>query len=184
MNNQPIPNSPQEAWLQVLGKGVVTFPEGWWDELGVQNGTFMKAKKEGKRVIIETQAVEVVPSRDVEEETALLTAQLKREAQQIDQLYRLRNAEEVWHFLETHQYLVPLLIEAHGHIRKYFPTANLFLEYVVDPEVADEKQLAIYIATEKDVDEAHNALERFDHDWWLDASDQADDDLYITLEFV
>jgi len=182
--NQPLPNSPQEAWLQVRGKGVVTFPEGWWDELGVPNGTFVKAKKEGKRVVIETQAVEVVPARDAEEKTALLTARLKKEAQQIEQLYRLRNPEEVWHFLETHQYLVPLLIEAHDHIRKYFPTADLVLEYVVDPEVADEKQLAIYIATEQDIDDAHDALERFDHDWWLDASDQADDDLYITLEFV
>src|SRR6266704_5665004 len=94
MNNQPLPNSPQEAWLQVLGKGVVTFPEGWWDELGVPNGTFMKAKKEGKRVIIETQAVEVIPSRDVEEETALSITQLSAEAQQIEQLYRIRNAEE------------------------------------------------------------------------------------------
>jgi hypothetical protein len=90
----------------------------------------------------------------------------------------------VWQFLETHQYLVPLLIEAHGHIRKYFPTADIFLKYVVDPEVADEKQLAIYINTDQDVDEAHDVLERFDHDWWLDASDQADDDLYINLEFV
>src|SRR6266436_8954534 len=139
--NQPIPNSSQEAWLQVLGKGVVTFPEGWWDELGVQNGTFMKAKKEGKRVIIETQAVEVVPSRDAEEKTALLTARLKKEAQQIEQLYRLRNAEDVWHFLETHQYLAPLLIEAHSHIRKYFPTDALFLEYAADPEIVGEEQL-------------------------------------------
>src|SRR5436853_7031288 len=111
--NQPIPNSPQEAWLQVLGKGLVTFPEGWWDELGMRNGTFMKAKKEGKRVIIETQAVEVVPSHDAEEKTTLSTVQLKNETQQIEQLYRLRNPEEVWRFLETHQYLVPLLIEAH-----------------------------------------------------------------------
>jgi len=182
--NQPLPNSPQEAWLQVRGKGVVTFPEGWWDELGVPNGTFMKAKKEGSRVVIETQAVEVVPARDAEEKTALLTARLKKEAQQIEQLYRLRNPEEVWHFLGAHQYLVPLLVEAQSHIRKYFPTADLVLEYVVDPEVADEKQVAIYIATEQDVDEAHDALERFDRDWWLDASDQADDDLYITLEFV
>ena len=182
--NQPLPNSPQEAWLQVLGKGVVTFPEGWWDELGVQNGTFMKAKKEGKRVIIETQAVEVVPSRDAEEKTALLTARLKKEAQQIEQLYRLRNAEDVWHFLETHQYLAPLLIEAHGHIRKYFPTADLVLRYVPDPEIANEEQLMLCIVTEQDVDEAHEVMEQFDHDWWPKAGDQADDDLCIMLRFV
>jgi hypothetical protein len=46
--NQPIPNGPQEAWLAMLGKGHVIFPEGWWDELGMQNGMFVKAKKEGE----------------------------------------------------------------------------------------------------------------------------------------
>jgi hypothetical protein len=52
--NQPLPESPQEAWLQVVGKGLVTFPQGWWNELGMQDSTFVKAKKEGKRVIIDT----------------------------------------------------------------------------------------------------------------------------------
>ena len=165
------------------GKGVVTFPEGWWDELGVQNGTFVKAKKEGKRVVIETQAVEVVPAHDAEEKTALLTARLKKEVQQIEQLYRLRNPEEVWHFLEAHQYLVSLLVEAHGHIRKYFPTDALFLEYAADPEIVGEEQLIVSIAAEKDVDEAHDALKQLDHDWWLDAKGQADDDLCITMGY-
>ncbi|HWS83911.1 MAG TPA: hypothetical protein VN207_06595 [Ktedonobacteraceae bacterium] len=182
--NQPLPNSPQEAWLQVRGKDLVAFPEGWWDELGVQNGTFVKAKKEGKKVIIETQAVEVVPARDAEEKTALLTARLKNETQQLEQLYRLRNPEEVWHFLETHQYLLSYLVEAHDHIRKYFPTDVLFLEYTADPEIVGEEQLIVSIAAEQDVDEAHDALNQLDHDWWFEANSQADDDLCIMLRFV
>ena len=150
----------------------------------MRNGTFMKAKKEGKRVIIETQAVEVVPSHDAEEKTTLSTVQLKNETQQIEQLYRLRNPEEVWRFLETHQYLVPLLIEAHDHIRKYFPTADLVLEYAADPEVAGEEQLLLFIAIEQDVDRAHEAMKQFSHDWWFNAGDQADDDLCIVLGCV
>jgi len=181
--NQPIPNSPQEAWLQVLGKGLVTFPERWWDELGMQNGTFVKAKKEGKRVIIETQAVEVVPSDNVEESLTVSIAQLKA-AQQLERLYQLRNPEEVWHFLEMHQYLVPLLVEAHDYIKKYFPTADRVLRYAPDPEIVNEEQLILYIATNQDVDEAHEVMEQFDHDWWSKAGDQADDDLCIMLRFV
>ncbi len=114
--NQPLPESPQEAWLQVVGKGLVTFPEGWWNELGMQDSTFVKAKKEGKRVIIDTQAVERAGYHDEQEKNTLLIANLKKENQQLEQLYRIRNPKEVWQFLETHQYLVPLLIEAHGHI--------------------------------------------------------------------
>jgi hypothetical protein len=180
--NQPIPNSPQEAWLQVLGKGLVTFPERWWDELGVQNGTFVKAKKEGKRVIIETQAVEVVPSDNAEENLTVSIAQLKA-AQQLERLYQFRNPEEVWHFLEMHQYLVPLLMEAHSHIRKYFPTADLILEYAADPEVAGEEQLILSIAAEQDADEAINVLMQLDYNWWFDANSQACNNLCITIGY-
>jgi len=187
--SQSMPNSPQtqEAWLQVLAKGLVTFPEGWWDELGMENGTFIQAKKEGNRVIIETQAVKPALSRvssNAEEKTSLLVAQLKTEAQQLEQFYRLRNPEEVWYFLELHPYLVPLLTETYGQIRKYFPTADLVVEYAPDPEVPGEEQLLVLIAIEQDVNKAHEALERFNHDWWFDAGDQAFDDLCIMLGFV
>lgn len=184
--SQSMPNSPQpqEAWLQVLGNGLVTFPQGWWDELGMQNGTFMQAKKEGNRVTIETQAVKPALSRvssDVEEKTTLPVEQLKKEAQQLEQFYRFRKSEEVWHFLERHRYLIPLLMEAYSHIRKYFPTADLVLEYALDPEVMGEEQLILSISFEHNVNKAHNALEQFDHDWWFDAGDKAFNDLCIML---
>jgi bifunctional DNA-binding transcriptional regulator/antitoxin component of YhaV-PrlF toxin-antitoxin module len=171
--NQPIPNSPQEAWLEVQEKGMVTFPKRWWDELGMQNGMFVKAKKEGQRVIIETQAVEEKPTLPIK--------QLKAEDQQIEELYQLRNAEEIWRFLEVRQYLVSLLIEAHSHIRKYFPIADLVLEYAPDPEIAGEEQLLVLIAFGQDVDQDHEALQRFNHDWWFDAGDQAFNDVCIML---
>jgi hypothetical protein len=82
-----------------------------------------------------------------------------------------------------HQYLVSFLIEAHGHIRKYFPIANLFLEYAADPEVADEEQLIVSIAAEQDIEDILDALNQLDHDWWFEANSQADDDVCITVEY-
>jgi hypothetical protein len=181
--NQPLPESPQEAWLQVVGKGLVTFPEGWWNELGMQDSTFVKAKKEGKRVIIDTQAVERAYYHDEQEKNTLLIANLKKENQQLEQLYRIRNPKEVWQFLETHQYLVSYLIEAYSHIRKYFPTADLFLEYAADPEVADEEQLIMSIAAEEDVSDILDLLDQLDHDSWFVANNQADDHLCITVGY-
>lgn len=171
--NRPIPNSPQEAWLEVQEKGMVTFPKRWRDELGMQNGMFVKAKKEGQRVIIEAQAIEDKPTLPIK--------LLKAEDQQIEERYQIKNVEEVWHFLETHQYLVPLLIEACSQIRKYFPTANLTLEYAPDPEIAGEEQLLILIAFGENVEQDHDALQIFNHDWWFDAGDQAFNDVCIML---
>lgn len=45
----------QEEWLKVLGKGMVTLPKRWRDEMGIENGDVVKAKKQGNKVIIEIQ---------------------------------------------------------------------------------------------------------------------------------
>jgi hypothetical protein len=78
---------------------------------------------------------------------------------------------------------IPLLREAYTHIRKYFLSSKLFLEVVADPEAKDEEQLVVFIAANHDPDEASEALNRLDEDWWLDAMERAQDKLSITLEF-
>ena len=50
---QTLPKNNQEEWLKVLGKGMVTIPKKWREELGIENGDIIKAKKEGNRVVIE-----------------------------------------------------------------------------------------------------------------------------------
>ena len=42
---------------------MVTIPKSWRDELGITEGDVIKAKKEGKRVIIEPQPYQSVPYR-------------------------------------------------------------------------------------------------------------------------
>jgi AbrB family looped-hinge helix DNA binding protein len=49
-------NINQEEWLKVLGKGMITLPKKWRDEMGIENGDIVKAKKEGRKVVIETQS--------------------------------------------------------------------------------------------------------------------------------
>jgi AbrB family looped-hinge helix DNA binding protein len=49
-------NVSQEEWLKVLGKGMITLPKKWRDEMGIENGDVVKAKKEGSKVVIEPQA--------------------------------------------------------------------------------------------------------------------------------
>lgn len=61
--SQPVANVRQEEWLKILGKGMVTLPKKWRDELGIENGDIVKAKKEGNRVVIETAKSKSVPYR-------------------------------------------------------------------------------------------------------------------------
>lgn len=60
--SQTAVNTNQE-WLKVLGKGMVTIPKQWRDELGIEAGAVVKAKKEGNKVVIEAHSAPAVPYR-------------------------------------------------------------------------------------------------------------------------
>ena len=53
----------QQEWLKVLGKGMVTLPKKWRDEMGIVNGDIIRAKKEGNKVIIEASQKQTAPYR-------------------------------------------------------------------------------------------------------------------------
>src|SRR5947209_8204052 len=54
--------------------------------------------------------------------------------QNIAQLYTFREIEVIKRFLETHPFLLPLLLEIPPKIEAYFPHSELFLELEHDPE--------------------------------------------------
>ena len=57
-------NNKREEWLKVLGKGMITLPKKWRDEMGIANGDVVKARKEGNKVVIEiVPAKQSVPYR-------------------------------------------------------------------------------------------------------------------------
>lgn len=61
--NQPTTTSDQEVWLKVLAKGMVTLPKKWRDDLGIENGSLVKARKEGNKLVIEVQPRKLAPYR-------------------------------------------------------------------------------------------------------------------------
>ncbi len=58
--NQP---ATQNQWLKVLGKGMITLPKKWREDLGIETGDIVKAKKEGHKLVIETQQSDNAPYR-------------------------------------------------------------------------------------------------------------------------
>lgn len=61
--NQALVNNKQQEWLKVLGKGMVTLPKQWRDELGIESGDILKARKKGNMVVIEPQQSKSAPYR-------------------------------------------------------------------------------------------------------------------------
>lgn len=92
---------------------------------------------------------------------------------------------EVSLFLKKYPFLVTVLTEAHRNIMKYFPNnPPVYLAVSTDPEGLEDDQLVASIATDLDVEEAADALDAFDEQWWFNSSNLAQDKLGITVEFL
>jgi len=86
-------------------------------------------------------------------------------------------------FLQSYQFLLPLLIEAYYWIEDCFgPYPQVFLEVVTDPEAIDDRQLVVFIRTDLDPVEALAKLDQLDKSWWLKASHGSRGKLCIHLE--
>lgn len=59
---QVLSSQPQEEYLRILGKGMITIPKEWRDELGLTEGEIVKAQKIGNKMVIESE-IERVPYR-------------------------------------------------------------------------------------------------------------------------
>jgi hypothetical protein len=109
----------------------------------------------------------------------------------IKYLYELRDSSKIEDFLEHHQDLIPVLVDAATKIRQadFFPTAKLALEFLVDPEDDEDNtsvagQVIIVIATDLTPEEAFNRHRRLQDSWWLDVFVRYGDRLGLDLEFV
>lgn len=113
------------------------------------------------------------------EEAAAATNNLE----EIERLYSLRKPLQVRRFLGEYAFLVPLLVAAHDVTTRYFAPLSLALEVIADPDSMDDQQLVLFVVLQLPPAEAFAKLQRLDNEWWLDAMDEAQGHLCISLEF-
>lgn len=103
---------------------------------------------------------------------------------EISRHYTIDNFVDILRFLRKHQNLVAVLLEAYHQLRKYFPLEKLRLQLYIDPESSQWEYLIISICASPDlVDEALDQLDKFENNWWSDASFGVAKNICINLEF-
>lgn len=122
----------------------------------------------------------VISREDTNSSTVLLS---KTEVKVLEQLYIFRRRKEVLALLNRNPFLAPLLLEASGKVRHFFPGSQLSLEVVSDFETDDSSQLLASITTHLPVGTALDKLNEFDANWWLEAAGLANGKLCIDVEF-
>ncbi|CVK17529.1 hypothetical protein [Sporomusa sphaeroides] len=92
--------------------------------------------------------------------------------------------KEACDFIRNNSFLLPLLETLHSKIFDYFTDAKLGLEVVKDPEIKDESQLFLSIATSTNPEYAIEKLYEFDQQWWLANVHQAQGKLCLDVVFI
>ena len=101
---------------------------------------------------------------------------------QLDELYTIRDRATVLPFLRKHSFILPLLIEGAAQARRYFPEAQLFLEFYCDFEEAALNHLVVRVASALSPDQALKQLDRLADNWWLEVIPEAQMKLDFDLE--
>jgi hypothetical protein len=90
-------------------------------------------------------------------------------------LYEIENPDEVDAYVAEHPVVVSILAHAPSEVAAAFEEEpRLVLRHEIDPDDEPASEyLVVDIVTMRDVDDAHDRLNRFDDGWWLDAMPRA-----------
>lgn len=101
----------------------------------------------------------------------------------LSRVYKPPAPSSVARFLRASPYLVALLEEAFGHIRRVFGSdAALSAEVVVEPDDPDFVELFVTIRVDKRPREAVTMLYEFQDTWFLSVLDRTEDKLNFEVE--
>ena len=78
------------------------------------------------------------------------------------------NLSDVEQFLDKHQDIANLVLEAYNKIRDFFTSETLLLELISDISIEGGEELFVYIQTRLSVEEAVEKMNDFDEQWFLD----------------
>ncbi len=112
-----------------------------------------------------------------------ILCRLNKKIKQVEEKYILKDSQNIKQFLHQNIQLIDLLLEAYQNIKNIFNNEKLVVKFLEDPEIINQKQLAIMIHTNLDADEAFDKLKELEDNWWLDASYQFNNDLDIHISF-
>jgi hypothetical protein len=106
--------------------------------------------------------------------------------QKLEKEYVFIDRKQVIDFLRGYPFIVPVLLETYGEIKKHFTEdSQIALEVVANPEASDDTQLiaSIKVKDTLSLEDVLEKLDAFDSEWWLSSMDKAQGRLCITVEF-
>ncbi len=103
---------------------------------------------------------------------------------EISRRYKLRRADwgALLAYLLRHRDVIAVLLDAPERIRTIFGQAELFLDFLSDPESEGWEELLIVVRTRLPVDQALGRLRQLDATWFTEASRPTHFAVGVTVE--
>ena len=98
--------------------------------------------------------------------------------------FTLRDANEVFVYLNHNPMLVPLILEAGDKAHEYFAERPALALHLTEYPDDGSRELFLLIQTAQPPEVALAQLDDFDQEWWFDAQDRSEGKLNIKLEYV
>ncbi|MFZ5944992.1 MAG: hypothetical protein ACOYVD_12830 [Bacillota bacterium] len=106
----------------------------------------------------------------------------------LERIYSFTAPEDIRNFLETNDFLIPVLFENFVNAKLYFRKyERLTISKINDPDMQSQEKLVVKILLECEPEEALDYLKQlkiFDEEWWLKKIHLTKSKLCIDLEFV
>ncbi|HZS45377.1 MAG TPA: hypothetical protein VFC63_09770 [Blastocatellia bacterium] len=114
-----------------------------------------------------------------------LDSDLQSEIDLVRQYYEFKDPDSGITYLRDHRNLLPVLLAGRKKVDEVFGNGTrLILDLVHFYDCPGSSQLFVRIATPLSTEASYPLLTRFDEEWWLNASDQTNNELNFTLEFI
>ena len=98
--------------------------------------------------------------------------------------YQFRHENALIQFLANHPHLLSILTLGKTFIRQYLPTSYVFLECVLDPELADYQLVVYFTRTIDDTEEAITQIENLYDDWLGGYNSDIRSQIYVRYDYL
>jgi len=98
--------------------------------------------------------------------------------------YQFRRENDIVQFLATHPDLLPILASGKDFIRQYLPESNIFIDCILDPELAETQLVVYFTRTIEDSEAAIEQIEKLYDEWLGGYNSDIRSQIYIRYDYL
>ena len=102
----------------------------------------------------------------------------------LQSFYQFRRENKVIQFLASHPNLLSILVLGKDLISQYLPESNVFIDCVLDPELAESQLVVCLTRTIEDTEAAIEQIEKLSDEWLGGYNSEIRSQIYVRYDYL